>query len=481
MLRNFIEEIVDFIEEALKREEVWILIGLLLLSGFMVISFSQFSPQTTLRALFHFLTATWWLWFFLLFLPIVHSLWLYWRQALFKKGIEFVLLELKMPREVRKGPQGMEQILADIETLRNSPGNLVEKYWEGEVTRWFALEIISFGGEIHFYLRTFKKWKEIIEAAFFSYYPDVEISVVEDYVDKLPQNLSELYEKGFDIRGDELELTRESAYPIKTYPYFEKIEEERYFDPISNFLEILGSIKPGEFVGIQILIEPANYDWYKKWEGLVKKLRNAAEKESIESLPTVDKLPSSLQMIMSPGQNLILEAVENKLSKQAFNTLIRYIYLAPKKTINSDYAQRGIFGVFKQYVRYDMNAFKPNFNMRPSKSIIHPWRNLLVLTGIPFLYLRSRVECRKQRLLWNYLNRAMPPETKLGRIMEASLFHKHTSKLFELNIEEIATLFHPPTWVVLTAPHLQRAESRKTGPPSGIEIFGDEEELARFL
>ena len=55
------------------------------------------------------------------------------------------------------------------------------------------------------------------------------------------------------------------------------------------------------------------------------------------------------------------------------------------------------------------------------------------------------------------------------------------SKTFELNTESLATLFHPPTRIVLTAPHMVRVESRKTGPPAGLAIFGDEEKIEKFV
>jgi hypothetical protein len=49
-----------------------------------------------------------------------------------------------------------------------------------------------------------------------------------------------------------------------------------------------------------------------------------------------------------------------------------------------------------------------------------------------------------------------------------------------MNVEGLATLFHPPTSVVLTAPHIRRVESRKTGPPAGLAIFGEEGEIEKY-
>jgi hypothetical protein len=34
--------------------------------------------------------------------------------------------------------------------------------------------------------------------------------------------------------------------------------------------------------------------------------------------------------------------------------------------------------------------------------------------------------------------------------------------------------------VTLTAPHIQRIESRKVAPPAGLAIYGGEEEIERF-
>ena len=42
-----------------------------------------------------------------------------------------------------------------------------------------------------------------------------------------------------------------------------------------------------------------------------------------------------------------------------------------------------------------------------------------------------------------------------------------------LNTEELATIYHPPTYIVLTGPLIKRVEARKTGPPAGLPIYGE--------
>ena len=153
-------------------------------------------------------------------------------------------MEIRMPREVTKSPRAMEQVLLAMSTLRNSTGDPREVYLDGEVTRWFSLEMVSFGGEIHFYVRCRNKLKNLVRAAFFAYYRDVEVEEVEDYIARFPANTQEMYAKGYDTWGTEMVLNKKSLFPIRTYKDFEAPAEEKEFDPIAAFLEVLGGIKP---------------------------------------------------------------------------------------------------------------------------------------------------------------------------------------------------------------------------------------------
>ena len=102
-----------------------------------------------------------------------------------KKNLQWSLIEILIPREIRKSPKAMEQVLDQIYSLRNTPENIVEKYWQGEVTYWFSLEIVHFSDETHFYIRTPAKYKNIIEANIYANYKDVEIVEVEDKTDNV--------------------------------------------------------------------------------------------------------------------------------------------------------------------------------------------------------------------------------------------------------------------------------------------------------
>jgi len=438
-----------------------------------------------------FFGLTWWLWAFIILWPLFSSTWLYYRREKFKSEIKWVLLELRIPREIRKSPRAMEQVLEALHQLRNVAGNFREKWWDGEVTRWFSLEMVSLGGEVHMYIRCYHKQRNLVEAAFFAYYPDVEIVEVEDYTERFPNDIREMYSQGYDVWGTEMVLKKEDAYPIRSYLEFESPDEDKQYDPAAAFLEVLAKLKPEEMVGIQIQIAPADSkNWVQKWKGLVESLSHKRAEGRGPAFGTLTEFPGGplpafavakkegaqdpafLRTFMrSPGETDVLKAVENNLSKPAFDTLIRFVYLSPKSLFYDSFARRGLVGSFNQYGSLDLNGFIQNYAMS-SRAQFWDW---------PHIFSKTRVEYRKQRLLYNYKRRKNPVDTFMGRLISSHFFNwNFYSRRVGMNTESLATLFHPPTFIVLTGPHIKRVESRKLGPPAGLAIYGDEGDLEKF-
>jgi len=467
MIKNVIDEIGSIIIEFFKKEEAWIMLVFLSVGSIVFISIPEVSLGNIWSRVVYFLGLTWSVWLFLVLFPFMRDVWLHWRQERFEHSLKFVLLELQLPREIQKNPQAMEQILSSMHSFRNAPSNFREKYIEGEVTIPFTLEIVSFGGEIHFYVRCEEKQRNLVEAAVFSYYQDVEVFEVEDYVEKLPKNVEEMYRADKNMWGTEMVLSKEAAYPIKTYTNFESEAEDRQFDPISSFLEVLGKLNKGEIVSIQFIIAPAGNDWGKEWEGFVERLQEPKTTDVAIEEGGTRKVPIS----RSPGEYDILEAVEKNLSKPAFDTVIRFIYIAPNETYHDSFARRGIVGAFNQYAALNLNSLRQNSKVS-TRTQIWNW---------PHLFPKFRNEFKKERLLYEFRERKVPPETWIGKFITSKFFNLNfASQRFKMNVEGLATLYHMPTAVVLTAPHIRRSESKKGGPPSGLTIFGEEEEIKKF-
>src|SRR3989344_5087424 len=237
------------------------------------------TPQVSPTFIFEFIVSLWWLWAFVILLPFAKDTWIAWRQELFEASelSKYIILEILVPREIHKNPKAMQQVLFALHGLRNTAGHLREYWWDGEITRWFSLEIVSFGGEVHFYIRCPKKQRGLVEAAFYGYYQDIALKDNGDYLDRLPVTVGEMYAQGYDLWASEMLLTQSPGYPIKTYEEFESPDEESQYDPMSAFLEVLSKVKKEEFVGIQYIIAPLHNDWRKSYEKLVEELRSKAQ------------------------------------------------------------------------------------------------------------------------------------------------------------------------------------------------------------
>ncbi|MEM4648174.1 MAG: hypothetical protein QXO12_02625, partial [Candidatus Pacearchaeota archaeon] len=186
MLKDILKEIGSLFYELIEKEEFWLFLFLIILVGYFSFDFFslEIKPQNFYSFLvyfWHFFKKIWFFWLFFILFFLAREIWLFYRQELFKKSIERIVLEIKIPQKNFKNPKAMEQFLVALHSLRNAPGDIKEKWFDGEITRWFTLEIISFSGEVHFYITCYKKYKNLVVASFFSFYPDVEIEEVDDY------------------------------------------------------------------------------------------------------------------------------------------------------------------------------------------------------------------------------------------------------------------------------------------------------------
>lgn len=373
------------------------------------------------------------------------------------KALRWTFLEVKVSRDIEKSPKSMEQIFSGLHGIITKI-KFLDKYWKGKVQEWFSFEIAGIDGAVYFFIRTPEQFRTLVEAQVHAQYPDAEISEVLDYAGPIAKKVPS---KSYDISGAELILEKEDFYPIRTYPFFEEKEEERRVDPMASFLEILSKLKGGENIFIQYLMKPtAEKEWKEKGIEMVNKLigkkiekkkswydniyggfeefiRNLLIAAAIYPEWSESKKEETKSSVsnLSPGEKLIAEAIENKISKLAFRASIRFAYIA-RSDVFSRANMAAINGAFKQFNTVNLNAFKSNGEAGTS-------------ADPPF---KKRKEfLKKQKFIERYANRSWP------------------KKDFILNIEELATVYHYPILTVET-PTMRRVESKKAEPPVSLPI-----------
>lgn len=368
-----------------------------------------------------------------------------------------------MPREVVRPLKAMETVFSGLWQLYDPP-NPREKWLEGKVQLSLVLEIVSLGGDIHFFIRVPEGARKLVESSIYSQYPEAEISEAEDYTKYVPHDIPN---KDWDLWGADYELLKEDVYPIKTYTKFfeerpEVTLEEKRIDPLAQLLEGLATLKPGEQLWVQIIcqpITPLENDYVSRGRAIADKIARralppkpaplmleAAEVLISGKIPGQKEEPKELippEMKLTPGEREVLAAIEEKIGKYAFMTNIRFIYLA-RRDAYFGAAKALPMSFFNQFSTQNLNGLKPWPKTITKVHTISTW----------FLDKR-RVYLRKRKLFRNYVRRLTPLFPRPGGT-------------FVMNIEELATLFHFPGAVVARAPFVPRVEVKKGEAPPGL-------------
>ncbi|HEY4514867.1 MAG TPA: hypothetical protein VJJ22_01785 [Candidatus Paceibacterota bacterium] len=360
-------------------------------------------------------------------------------------GEPWTLIEIVLPKEIFKSPRAMEVVAGGFN--QGYAGNWWTKFWSGTIRTWFSLEMVSLGGQVHFYIRTLKLFKHLIESQIYAQYGDVEIREVEDYVHLVKYGR----EPGWEIWGAQQKLTKPDPYPIRTYVDYgldnESLKEETKTDPISTTVEYLGSLGPNEYAFIQILVQATKPRY--KIPGFWMKKGNWQDegKDLIMKLTKQDKVREGElnlgSLKLSPGEVEVAKAVEKSLSKLGFDCGIRIIYGAKKE--HYDLSHRlALKNLFTQYNTLNLNGFDS------------------ITTDVDSVLMNLfKLRASKERFL---------KTTILNAYRLRSYFYAPFKyKPFVLNTEELATIYHFPGGVITTA-GLPRIESKKAEPPKNLPI-----------
>ncbi len=395
--------------------------------------------------------------------------WLDESQAKFAASINYSLLEIYFPKNNEIFPKAMEQVFASFYQIY-SFGIQPEKKWlEGQFEDKISAEMISSKEGIRFFLRVNKKNRPIVESAIFAQYPGSEIIEVDkDYVSEFP---SELPNVEYDIMGADMILGKNSAYPIKTYSYFfgDRKYEEQEVDPIANLTEVMSALKGDERIWTQVLIRPAG----DKLKNEAKKVIN--EKMGKKEEPKkhffnhfVEFIVGTFQMFLgkieektsvkteekskpiSSADAEIIRAVEAKASKLAFDVIIRIIYIDKKESFSGSNFKAAT-SAFQQFGIQNLNFIRPaRLTMTIPSRFYIPGKTKILLN-------------KKRQIYKNYINRDFIAYTNVE-----TMYTKYLTPSL-MNVEELATIFHPPTKRV-AATGLGQAEAKKGAPPINLPV-----------
>ncbi len=405
-----------------------------------------------------------WIWMPVILAVIFFESWMYYIQRYYWQKLDWVLLEIKPPRDIERTPKTMEQIFAGFWGSYGTISTKYEKYVKGVLQDYFSVELVGSGGEAHFYIRALRKYRDLVEAQVYSQYPQAEIKEVSDYTQSVPADIPN---KKWDLWGCVLKLANKDYYPLRTYVHLIDVtkNDQPFIDPLAGLMEIFGKLRLGENIWFQILFRPAADDWQKKAKELADKLlgkKAPAKKEGVlgqdirtwkeafigvfyefffdKPAPSNKKEskeePYSLAQYLSPGEKEVIQGIEEKASKKGYECKIQWAYIA-KKEVYSATNVSAVMGVMNQFSNLNMNSLKPIPETVTSRAY--------------YLFTAQRKFYKKRVMM---------------RLLRARSFWE---KGYILNIEELASLYHFPTASV-KAPVTPYIEIKKAEAPLNLPV-----------
>ncbi len=312
-------------------------------------------------------------------------------------SLDSTLLQISLPRDNEIKIDAAEQLFASLSAVDKN------KFLKSAAP--LAFEIVGLPGDIRFYVNTPNKFRDFVEKQINGAYPDAEIVQLTEGAAKQKKqyvigNEYNIFTESGKVAFASLVLEDSTFKPIKVF-------KELAVDPLSSITSTLAKMAEGEGAVIQLLVQPVKGKWKKQGQTFL------AETKKREANPETAKYSSNAKEI---------EAVENKISKPGFATVIRVVVSSSTKE-TAEAHLNNIVNTFSQY--NGINSFikrKPRF---------------------------------KGLFVTNVIYRYMPI----------------IGKLPILTSEELATIFHFPNKSV-TTPGIHWINSKRAPAPANIPTEG---------
>lgn len=361
---------------------------------------------------------------------------------------QHVLLEIKLPRDTRRTPLAMETVFSSMH-IGGGENTWYKRIIQGRARPWYSYEIVSLGGQVHFYAWMREGWRRPFESYIYAQYPGVEVIEAMDY-----SRITDPSHHPYTMTAFEFKKTKPDPYPLKTYVDYglDKVQKpEEQVDPLAQVLEVLGSIGPKEQVWLQFVVrihqgkpwDSQPSDWKETAKEVIKELReeDKVENEYVDAAGvtrTATTYPNPTRAMTAR-----IEAIEKNTGKQAYDVGIRGIYCAPE-----DAAQGTMGGIL-------VNMFKP-FNSENANSLMPAdgrWSNHF--NDYPWEDKHGHHTAHANHAVLEYYRRR-------------AFFHPpYVGAYNVLSIEELATIYHIPSSSV-TTPSLPRIQSSTSEAPSNL-------------
>ena len=250
-----------------------------------------------------------------------------------KQSLDSTLLQIALPRDNEIKIDAAEQLFASLVGIR-AHGMFAFLKNPPHV----SFEIVGMPEDIRFYIYVPNKYKDLIEKQINASYPDAEIKVVDEKKAKegyIIGNEYNIFSESGKVAFASLRLKDSNYKPIKLYKDFA-------VDPLSSITSVLAKMSSGEGAAVQIIISGADSKWSKAGRNYIAVTKKA------------EANPETAKYAADPKE---LEAIENKISKPGFYTVIRIVVSSSSQEAATAHLEN-IISAFGQFSGH--NSFTKN-------------------------------------------------------------------------------------------------------------------------
>ncbi len=237
-----------------------------------------------------------------------------------KRSLEFVVLQVAVPRDNEVKIDGAEQMFASLFSVKKSGGFLGFLKPQDHL----SFEIVAKKEDIRFYVSVPEKLKDLVEKQIHGTYPGADVKEVDEY---------NVFSDHGKVAFAAMKLSNASFYPIQIF-------KDLPTDPLSSLTAGLAKMGDNEGAVVQVLISPASSKWQKAGRSFTSKTK----KEEAD--------PETAKYNIDPKT---YEEIENKCSKPGFETTIRMVVSSNTKE-SAEAHLSNLTSSFSQY-NSDHNSF----------------------------------------------------------------------------------------------------------------------------
>ena len=221
---------------------------------------------------------------------------LYKQRGREKRSLEFVVLQVAVPRDNEIKIDAAEQMFALLSSIKKSH----RLFGWLKTQEHLCFEIVGKKEDIRFYVSAPKRLEDMVEKQIHGTYPGADVKEVDEY------NIFTDYGK---VAFASLKLANAAFYPIQIY-------KNLPVDPLNSITAALAKMGDNEGAIVQVLISPADHKWQKSGRSYIAKTKKT------------ESDPEKAKYNVDPKT---YEEIENKCSKAGFNVSVRLVVSSTTK------------------------------------------------------------------------------------------------------------------------------------------------------